>query len=181
MFLTFTSDVEIASAVFALKDTCSPGYDEISVSPIKAAICDISAPLTYICNRMLETGIFPGKMKVARVTVIHKGGSKNDLNNYRPISVLPLFSKIAERIIYKQLYDFIQVKNIISKHQYGFQCGKSVESALLQVKEKILSNFEQRYFTVGIFLDFRKAFDSIKHQILFHKLTTYSIRKLALT
>lgn len=179
LFLAPTSEKEITHIINALKNTCAPGDDDIRPVPIKAAVEFIIGPLTYICNRMLITGVFPEKMSIARVTIIFKGGNKTDFNNYRPISVLPLFSKIAERVIYKRISSFFTTKNVICKQQYGFQTGKSTETALLNIKEKIISNFEQKLYTIGIFIDFRKAFDSIKHDILIKKLEIYGIRGLS--
>lgn len=119
-------------------------------------------------------------MKLARVCIIHKGGTLTNLNNYRPISVLPLFSKIAEKVINTRFSKYFLYNNIITSCQYGFQKGKSTETALLCIKNKIISNIENRLYTLGIFLDFRKAFDSIKHDILLGKLQRYGIRGLAL-
>lgn len=115
-------------------------------------------------------------MKLARVCVIHKGGPRNNINNYRPISVLPLFSKILEQVINVRLSSYLEKNNIIVKQQYGFQKNKSTEKALLYIKDKLINSFANQLYTVGIFLDFRKAFDSIKHDILLKKLTHYGIR-----
>lgn len=119
-------------------------------------------------------------MKIARVTIIFKGGNKNELQNYRPISILPLFSKVAERLICKRVYSFIANRNIICEEQCGFQPGRSTQTALLRIKDSLLHSFEKKFYTVGTFLDFRKAFDSIKHDILIRKLQMYGIRGIAL-
>lgn len=102
------------------------------------------------------------------------------MNNCRPISILPVFSKVAERVIYKCLSDFCNKYNSITNNQYGFQKGKSTEMALLNIKNKIIDNIENQCYTLGVFLDFRKAFDSIKHDILLRKLPLYGIRGSAL-
>lgn len=179
LFLLPVTEEEVATVICSLKNS-SPGEDGISAAPIKAVADLIVAPFTYICNRLFLTGIFPCAMKIARVTIIFKGGDKNELQNYRPISILPLFSKVAERLIYKRVFSFIANRNVICEEQCGFQPGRSTQSALLRIKDSLLHNFEKKFYTVGIFLDFRKAFDSIKHDILIRKLQLYGIRGIAL-
>lgn len=119
-------------------------------------------------------------MKKARVVVIHKGGPLNIIGNYRPISVLPLFSKVVEHLFKTRLNKFLNLSQDIVKEQYGFREGKSTEMAIRNIKDKLINNFETQQFTLGLFLDFRKAFDSIKHDVLFLKLPYYGIRGVAL-
>lgn len=97
-------------------------------------------------------------MKIAKVCVIHKGGPKNNMNNCRPISILPVFSKVAERVIYKCLSDFCNKYNSITNNQYGFQKGKSTKMALLNIKNKIIDNNENQCYTYsGCFFRFREG------------------------
>lgn len=180
IFLTPADESEIHSFIMNLPNNSAAGVDGIKAEPLKSVSQYISGPLTHICNLILSTGIFPDKLKIARVSVIHKGGIENDLNNYRPVSVLPIFSKIIERVLYHRISHFCSQENIITKQQYGFQKKKSTEQALLSIKDKIIDNFEQRSYTLGIFLDFKKAFDSIKHEILLMKLNQYGIRGVSL-
>lgn len=121
IFLSPTSVDEVISIINSFRNTCSPGDDEVAAFPIKCAVNIIAGPLTHICNRMLLSGVFPSKLKVARVTVLFKGGNKNDPNNYRPISVLPLFSKLAERILYRRLNNFLQAKHLICPNSMAFR------------------------------------------------------------
>lgn len=144
IFLTPTNETEINDIIVSLKCSSASGYDDLKVAPIKAVKDWICSPLAHICNRILETGIFPNKMKLARVCIIHKGGTLTNLNNYRPISVLPLFSKIAEKVINTRFSKYFLYNNIITSCQYGFQKGKSTETALLCIKNKIISNIENR-------------------------------------
>lgn len=99
MFLSPCSEVEIFNLIRSLKRDSAPGYDEIKAEPIIRVADILCAPLCHICNNALVTGICPASIKIARVVVLHKGGSLNDLNNYRPISVLPVFSKVLELIL----------------------------------------------------------------------------------
>lgn len=180
IFLSPIAEGEIITLLQALNTNISAGHDDLKPAPIKAVSRLISAPLTHICNISLSQGIFPNKMKVARVCVLHKGGSLHDMNNYRPISVLPLFSKILEQVINGKLVCYLAKKNLIAQQQYGFQKKKSTEMALLNIKNKLINNFENQLYTIGVFLDFRKAFDSIKHDVLLQKLPFYGIRGIPL-
>lgn len=119
-------------------------------------------------------------MKIARITVSHKGGFINNINNYRPILILPCFLKIVEKVINNRLVKYLNRYNLLSEHQYGCQKGKSTESALLNIREKILANIENQLYTVSNFLDFKNAFDLIKHEILFAKLPGYGIKGVTL-
>lgn len=129
---------------------------------------------------MFESGIFPSPLKTARVTVIHKSGDKDNISNYRPISILPILSKVFENLINNRIRNFLTSFSALSPAQYGFQKGKSTEHALLHIKDKILNNFENKLLTLGVYLDFRKAFDSINHDVLLQKLPHYGIRGKAL-
>lgn len=175
-----TTPKEIATLILSLKNDVSAGYDDIKVIPLKHVcdvICDV---LSHIVNLMLSTGVFPDKLKLARVVPIHKGGDINELSNYRPISVLPVLSKIFESVINSRLTDFLHKYNVIADSQYGFTKNKSTEQALLVVKDKIIDNIESKKFTLGLFLDFRKAFDCVNHETLLKKLCNYGVRGIAL-
>lgn len=175
-----TTPEEICGLLKKLKSNSACGVDELKAVPLKVVAHAICLPLSHICNLILSSGTFPNELKIAKVSVIFKGGDKNDLGNYRPISVLPMFSKVIEEAINFRLTNFFQQKNIIVKNQYGFQKKKSTEMALLDIKDKIVDNIEKKLFTVGLFLDFKKAFDSVKHDVLLLKLSRYGVRGIAL-
>lgn len=141
----------------------------------------ISPVLCHFINSTFESGVFPDELKIARVCPIYKGGGESNLQNYRPISVLSLFSKVYERVINIKLEGFLNKHNTIADCQYGFQKNKSTEDALLYIKDKIIENLENKLFTQGLFIGFRKAFDTIQHDILLFKLNHYGIRGVALT
>lgn len=129
---------------------------------------------------MFETGIFPDSLKIARICPIHKGGAEGDISNYRPISVLPVLSKVFEGAINIRLEKFFAKYGVISDMQFGFQKGKSTEDALLSIKHDIIHNFEHRLYTLGLFVDLRKAFDSVCHDVLLIKLKRYGVRGVVL-
>ena len=105
-------------------------------------------------------------MKYASVTPIHKGGSKLLLMNYRPISILPLFSKILEKVMQQRLICYLNKYKIIYEHQYGFQKNKSTSLAIMDMYSKLIDAIEKKQYSCGVFLDFAKAFDTVNHEIL---------------
>ena len=143
---------------------------------IKIGRNEISKNLVDIFNASFRLGQFPDKLKVSMIIPIHKGESKNLSGNYRPVSLLPIIGKILEKIMHSRLYHFFDTMGIITKNQYGFQKNKSTEDALLELHTKIINAYENKKVACGIFLDFAKAFDTVNHKILLHKLEYYGIR-----
>ena len=146
------------------------------VKIIKELKAILSSILAHIINKSLTNGYFPSKMKIARVLPLHKGGSKNELNNFRPISILPIFSKIFERIVHNQLYSFLEKFKLLNTNQFGFRKNKSTVQAILDQLEFVYNNLDQSHTVISIFMDFSKAFDCIDHTILLKKLYYYGIR-----
>ena len=128
---------------------------------------------------MLITGIFPERLKIAKVLLLYKKDDKELLNNYRPISLLPVISKIFERIIYNQLYSYFEINNILYSGQYGFRIKRSTELASLEVIKTIISQMDTNKIPLGIYLDLSKAFDTLDHEILIFKLNYYCIKGLS--
>ena len=118
-------------------------------------------------------------MKTAKVIPIHKGDSVLSAGNYRPISLLPIFSKIFERLIYNRLISFITDNKILSELQFGFQSNKSTEQAVTTIISTIEKAKEEKKSSYCIFLDFAKAFDTVNHEILLHKLDYYGVSGIA--
>ena len=136
----------------------------------------IITPLAYIINLSLTTGEYPELLKVVKVIPIHKGGSTQDVNNYRPIFQLSVFDKIIEKIVHKDLYFFLEAHNILFDKQFGFRKNNSTTHALIQITELIKKSIDKGKYGCGIFIDLRKAFDTVNHEILLTKLEHYGIR-----
>ena len=142
-------------------------------------ILNIVKPLTHIYNLSFQPGCFPAKIKVAKVIPVFKNGNKHNFTNYRPISLLPQFSKILEKLFDSRLESFLEKHCIINEGQYGFRKGRTTSMAILNATEEITNALEQKHYIAGIFIDLKKAFDTINHTILLNKLDRYGIRGVA--
>ena len=167
---------ELRKAFNSLERNKSAGIDEINVNIVKSVYDLVEAPLLLIFNLSLKQGIFPDQLKVARIVPIFKTGSESKMSNYRPISILPCFSKILERIMYNRLYAYIESSNILYKKQFGFQKNHSTEHAVVKLVDEILTGFDKNEYTLGVFIDLSKAFDTVDHEILLSKLEYYGVK-----
>lgn len=171
---------EIQNVIQTLKDG-SAGWDAISSRVIKLTYSSFITPLTHIMNLSLLKGVFPSELKIAKVIPLFKSGDSMSFSNYRPVSVLPLFSKILERLMYSRLLSFINENKTLYKFQFGFREGHSPDLALIYLVDKISNALENGDFVLGLFLDFSKAFDTVDHNILFDKLEFLGIRGTTLS
>jgi len=153
-----TSTNEVNKIIQSLKIKNSHGCDEITSRILKISALSIISPLTYIFNNVLCSGIFPDRMKYSVIKPLHKKGTTDELENYRPISLLTSLSKILEKIIYKRFYVCLEKHKILSEDQYGFREKLSTYSAISPLINSILKAFEEKKFVGGLFCDIHKAF-----------------------
>ena len=139
-----------------------------------------SRPLTYLFNSCMATGVFPDELKIAKVIPLFKTGNRNLISNYRPISILPTLSKIFEKLVHKRMYRFLEKNDVLQNCQFGFRQGHSTVHAVQTAIDSVIKSLNSSDKTMGIFIDFSKAFDTIKHRILLRKLEHYGIRGIAL-
>ena len=150
----------------------STGLDYISSKFINLAADIITHSLTKILNLSISTGIFPETWKKSKVFPLHKGGSKNKTENYRPISILPTVSKLLERHVHDWLYTYITAHGLLNDCQSGFRPKHSCFTALTKLTEKWLSAIHNKDLIGDVMIDFKKAFDLINHENLIKKLKT---------
>ena len=180
MFLNLALEFEVSDEISNLDAKKSVDAYDIPIKMIKIIKDQIIGPLTILVNESFTTGYCPTLLKYAKAIPIFKANSPLEVTNYRPISLLPIFNKIIEKLIFKRLNGFLKKNNVIFNHQFGFQKNKSTSLAILDVTTKLLNAIENKQFSCCIFLDFAKAFDTVDHDILLHKLEYYSIRGIAL-
>ena len=161
---------EVGISILKLDNKKSTGCDGISVKLLKIALPYIAETLTYIYNLCIQKNVFPTAFKRAKVIPLPKTKTiSTDLNDYRPISILSVLTKPLERHIHKHLTNFLETHQLFHSFQSGFRCGHSCQTAVTRLTDIWLSAFNNRQMSGAVFLDFRKAFDLVHHDILLKK------------
>ena len=170
---------EIVKIIAKFNQNKGPGHDDIGNMIVKKVATKISKPLSTIFNCSLKTGVVPEQLKIGKVIPIYKKEDVEVVSNYRPVSVLPCFSKILERLMFNRCMDYIDKNSTLNEKQFGFRTNHSTYLAIIEVVDKVVSAVERNESTLGIFLDISKAFDTIDHDILY-KLEYYGFRGIVL-
>ena len=165
----------IKRTIINLPNKSSCGYDGLSTKLLKILEPALTKSLTLLINQVLTTGIFPDKLKIAKVIPVYKKGEKTVFSNYRPISLLPAISKILEKNIFEQLSSYLRDSRLLFDHQYGFRPKHSTEYAALELIDRIITQLDKDEIPINIYLDLSKAFDTIDHIILIDKLKYYGV------
>ena len=180
MYCSPKSEKDIAKIIDSLPNKNSSGTDGYSNKLVKRLKYGIVKPLTMIINSSIKLGQFPDLMKIAEVVPLLKTGSTQILNNYRPVSLLVVMSKILEKCVYSQVMSHLDKNKILFDSQYGFRAKRSCEQAILELCGNVLKANENGLHSAAVFLDLSKAFDTLDHELLLNKLEIYGIRGVEL-
>ena len=172
--------IHFTDLVKAMPSKNSTDLDGISTFLLKQISYEISVPLAHIFNLSLTRGVFPAQLKTTRIVPINKAGDPTNCDNYRPISLVKTFPKILEKLVCNKLVNHLELNKLLYNHQYGFLRGRSTEHALIDIMNYISKAINDNKYCIGIFLDFKKAFDVVPHNILLKKLELLGIKDVAL-
>jgi len=176
LFLSPTVPAEIEKLIDNLDIKKSTGPNSVPIFILKSFKKFFSSWLSKLVNLSFQFGIFPDILKIAKVTPLHKKDSKLNYLNYRPISLLSVFSKIYEKLIYSRTYTFLDDNKLINTKQFGFRSNHSTNHALLNITERIKALVDTGQYVCGVFIDLEKAFDTVNHEYLCDKLKFYGLR-----
>ena len=158
--------------IFSMRNSSARGDDGLCIRILKLSFSAIGHVLLYIINLCITTNDIPDLWKHAQVYPIHKSGDPSDPSNFRPISVLPVISKIVERVVQRQLYYYLSANHLLSSTQHGFRPRHSTETALTYISDEILAAFDSGKISLPCLIDLSKCFDVISHGKLLDKLQT---------
>lgn len=179
LFLNPITETEVLGHINELKNNSANGPDNIGANLIKIVVTEILKPLTHIFNLCLQQGIFPDKLKISHITPIYKSGSRTDCANYRPISLTDHFAKLLEKCLKTRMLNFLLKNSLLANCQFGFIPGKNTELAINNLLTHYFANYEKKEKSLGIFLDLKKAFDTVSHRLILNKIESYGIRGIA--
>jgi len=178
-FVRGCSDLDVRTVIGGMKNKpCN--LKSVPVFIYKCCSELLSPVIAELFNKSVSSGKFPTSLKTARITPVFKSGEITLTSNYRPISTLPILSKIFEKLMYKQLQNFLSINEILSPNQFGFRNNSSTSDAVVEFLDRATGVLDQKSSMIAVFLDFSKAFDTVKHDILIDKLYVLGVRGLIL-
>ncbi|CAH2245001.1 jg6941 [Pararge aegeria aegeria] len=175
MMLRPTDPKEIKGILGNLKIHCAPGDDGVSSGLLRKFHDILCFPIDHLCNLSLTSDTFPSIFKQAIIIPIYKSGDKMTVSNYRPISLLKVLSKVLEKVVNNRLLSYLENHNLISNNQYGFRTKKSTEDAVICLSNIATKHMDQRLKCLAVFLDLKKAFDTVSIPLLLRKMECLSI------
>ena len=174
------SSSDVLKVLKKIKTKKAAGPDNLPGTLIKDGAEELAAPLDFLIDKSLRLGEFPNAEKLVVVMPLYKSNDKSLIDNYRPISVLNVLSKLIECIVHQQLSEYVEKNNLFCSFQFGFRRGRSTQQAITQLTDFIRFNMDKSCFTGALYMDLRKAFDTVHHGCLLNKLSFYGIQKTEL-
>lgn len=171
---------DIRDIIYSLKKSNCADIYGFNITLLRKVSEIVLIPLTKLINQCVRVGIFPDSLKVASIIPIYKKGDRSDPLNYRPISILPIISKVIEKFLTIQIVEYFEMEHLLTSSQYGFRPGRSTQDAILDYVDQTLSCFENKRYSAAVFCDLTKAFDCVSHYILIEKLRAYGFGRPAL-
>jgi len=167
---------EVCTLISETKATSSAGMDGFLIKHFKESKFNSAILVSKLINKIIDTGIWPDKLKIQILRPVYKKGKKDDLDNYRPIALLPVLNKFIEKYFCNKLVNFIQANSLLTKIQFGFRKNLGTNDALKEINDKVSKALNDGKFVGAILIDLQKAFDTVNHGILLNKCTELGIR-----
>ena len=168
--------MEVVDLIKKIDISKSSGLDKISSRCLRDALLALSSQVTYIFQLSLKYSIFPDNWKIGTIVPLFKGDIKEDVSNYRPVSLLPIPGKILENIVHKHMVDYLENKNLLFNNQGGLRKNHSTLGSITSLTTDIFNAINNKEITMATFFDLKKAFDTVNHEILIKKLSNMGIK-----
>lgn len=166
---------KVIKIINELRTSASPGFDNVTVKLLKLFSTNFAKPITHLINTSLKCGIFPPNYKKTIITPIYKSGERMEISNYRPISLVSNVAKIYEKVVKEQLINYVNENALLNDNQFGFRQGLSTQDAIAKLTTTVYNALDEKEKCLGIYIDLKKAFDSISHIKLISKLQSIGL------